>query len=212
MIFFTHNDAGNLPEVDTGKSRDTGKIRQFTTIFHIGTDHICLSENPHDTASLLNNRPVFPGMTTLSLFCRQNPYVPLEGHNAVMKLNGEVIAMNGERARSSLCQVHSQFCICISLSLSLSLSLSVLISLSLSVSIPLSLSVSLNALNFYLLPNVSHYRYFSVIGVCVYKHILLRHCKFICPLRNDLFVLVHLCRTHPMTNSAMCFLMERNIC
>ena len=156
----THNDAGNLPEVHTGKARDTGKMRQFTTVFHIGHTHICLSENPDDTAALLNNRPVFPGMTSLSFFCHQNPYVPLEGNDAVMKLNGETIAMNGERKRSSLCQVHSQFSVyspflCLSLSLSVSVSLCFCpcLCLSLCVSLPHCSSLLLCVLNLTYLPN-----------------------------------------------------------
>lgn len=99
---------GNVPTLDNGKPHDQGTQLAFSIGFKVGTNLVCLSKNSQDIDALVNGldpneEPV--GYSAISLTCRQDPAVKLDGVEAVLSLDGEVIGGNGDLKPSSLCPV-----------------------------------------------------------------------------------------------------------
>lgn len=98
----------NYPTVDKGSHSDEGSLHEDTIVFKVGVDNICLSENMDGDAALVDNDIVLSGYTSISFICQQDPLVPLDGVEALLKFDGEVIGTNGEVKESSLCEVRKK--------------------------------------------------------------------------------------------------------
>ena len=103
---FLHID--NVPTVDKGDAHDPGTQLAFSIGFTVGTKLVCLTKNSKDVDAVVNGfdpdeEPI--GYSALSLRCQQDPNVKLEGAEAILYYEGEVIGINGHLQPSSLCPV-----------------------------------------------------------------------------------------------------------